>query len=146
MLSKTTEYAIRALIYLESVTKKGHKAGVEEVAQAIDSPKAFTAKVLQKLARAGLITSQKGPAGGFFLPEHQQAIYLIEVIKAIEGNHVFQRCGLGLEMCNDHEPCPIHDQYRGIRDSFRDLMARETIQNLAVKLELGEVHLKHLAG
>ncbi|MEX0966379.1 MAG: Rrf2 family transcriptional regulator [Bacteroidia bacterium] len=142
MLSKTSEYAIKSLIYLESKPGRKGKVGVEEIATAIRSPKSFTAKVLQRLAKAGLISSLKGPAGGFSIARDRDAISLMEVILAMEGETVFQKCGLGLDRCSAAQPCPLHHEYEKIRNDFRDLMARQTIQMLAAKLTDGTAQLR----
>ena len=66
MLGKTTEYAIRSLVYVFIQNQEGKRPGFKEIAKKINSPEQFTAKVLQNLARAELISSIKGRGGGFF--------------------------------------------------------------------------------
>ena len=77
MFSKTCEYAIRAVILIAQKTADGSRIGIKEVAAGIDSPEHFIAKILQELSRKGIIQSQKGPTGGFFLdaqtPKHTRA-------------------------------------------------------------------------
>lgn len=69
MFSKTCEYAIRAMIFIAQRSKDGQRVGIREIAKGIDSPEHFIAKILQQLARKGVVASVKGPNGGFFLDE-----------------------------------------------------------------------------
>ena len=66
MLGRTTEYAIRAMIYIYIRNKEGGKPSFKEIAKNIDSPVQFTGKVLQNLARSNIVSSVKGKGGGFF--------------------------------------------------------------------------------
>ncbi len=65
MFSKTCEYAIRALIFVAQKSKNGGRTGIKEIANGIDSPEYFIAKILQDLSRKGFVQSAKGPTGGF---------------------------------------------------------------------------------
>ena len=71
MFSKATEYALRATIYIAQKSTEEKKLGLEEIARAIDSPQSFTAKILQSLTREKIVSSARGPNGGFFLSEIQ---------------------------------------------------------------------------
>ena len=89
MLGKTTEYAIRALVYVYMQNIKGKRPGYKEISKEIDSPEQFTAKVLQNLARAELVSSAKGRGGGFFFEEPTNPVTLFKVIEAVEGKEYF---------------------------------------------------------
>ena len=67
MFSRACEYAIKIMIYIAGNEEEGRRTGVKEITEAIHSPEAFTAKILQQLAKAGLLDSYKGPSGGFVL-------------------------------------------------------------------------------
>ena len=70
MFSKATEYALRATIHIAKNSSEEKKLGIEEIAKSIDSPKSFTAKILQLLAKDNkIISSVRGPNGGFFITE-----------------------------------------------------------------------------
>ena len=69
MFSQACKYAIRAVLYLAVHASEGKKVGVKDIAAALDVPKYFLAKILQQLSRNNLISSTKGPSGGFFLSE-----------------------------------------------------------------------------
>ena len=69
MFSKTCEYGLRAAIYIAQQAKKNEKIGITAIAEAIDSPQAFTAKILQQLTKKNIVQSIKGPYGGFYIDE-----------------------------------------------------------------------------
>lgn len=119
MFSKACEYGIRAIIYISKQSAVNKKASVKATAKAIDSPEAFTSKILQNLARKKVIKSIKGPNGGFFLDKDMlDNMKLSTIIYAIDGNGIQHDCALGLKDCNDQKPCPIHQQFKPIRDKL----------------------------
>ena len=134
MLGKTTEYAIRALVYIHTRNREGKRPGFREVAQQIDAPVQFTAKVLQGLARADMICSVKGRGGGFFFDESAPPLSLFDVISAIEGEDFFTGCGFGLKGCDSTNPCPMHQEYYPVREEFHRLAKKQTIRSLAEKI------------
>jgi Rrf2 family protein len=144
MLGKTTEYAIRALVYVYLQNIKGKRPGYKEISKEIDSPEHFTAKVLQNLARAKLVSSMKGRGGGFFYDEPTNPITLFKVIEAVEGKEFFSKCGFGLERCDSNNPCPLHNDYAPVRDSFFKMVNEKTIQSLANKIDKLEATLNRL--
>ena len=144
MFSKACEYGIRAVIYIWTQSKDGHKTGIKDICKAIDAPEFFTAKVLQTLSRLQMISSTKGPNGGFFIDESQGGIRLIDIVTALDGDQLFTGCGLGLKTCSESNPCPIHDAFKSIRDQMADMLSNTTIQELAEDLEKGNVFLKRV--
>jgi Rrf2 family protein len=144
MLSKTTEYAIRALVYIYIQNMVAKRPGFKEIAKMIDSPEQFTGKVLQNLTRAGLVSSMKGRGGGFFFNEPASPVTLFKVIEALEGNEYFLKCGFGLKRCDVNNPCPLHEDYAPVRDSFFKLVNERTIQSLANKINNREATLNRL--
>lgn len=131
LLSKSAEYALRASIYIVAASQHGHKPGLKEIAEAIESPVFFTAKILQELTRKKLITSYKGPNGGFFVDPSAPDISMRDLVEAIDGKDLFVACGLGMNSCSDQHPCPLHDQYKPIRAQIIAMLQQTTIQNLA---------------
>jgi len=134
MLGKTTGYAIRALVYIFIQNQEGKRPGFKEIAKKIDSPEQFTAKVLQILARAELISSMKGRGGGFFFDQPSTPLTLYEVIRVMEGEKFFSKCGFGLKLCDGKNPCPLHNDYSPVREGFFQLVKKETIKSLADKI------------
>lgn len=143
MFSKACEYGIRATIYITNASKSNQRVSLKDIAQAIDSPEAFTAKILQQLARSGIIRSLKGPSGGFEVDNEQRArIRAIDIVTAIDGDQIFHGCGLGLKACNEEKPCPVHDKFKVIREQLRDMLAGTTIAQLAENVNDGMAVLK----
>lgn len=144
MLGKTTGYAFRALVYIYIQNMKGLRPGFKEIAGKIDSPEQFTAKVLQNLVRAELISSMKGRGGGFFFDDPTIPISLFKIIETMEGEAYFSKCGFGLSNCDVDNPCPLHDSYAPVRDAYFEMVNELTIQSLASKVSKNEAILSRL--
>lgn len=143
MLSKTTEYAIRALVYISVSNKNGKRPGFKEISAEISSPEHFTAKILQTLTRHGLVNSVRGRGGGFFFDkQNPDSVSLYDVIRVIEGEKYFSRCGIGLKGCNPENPCPFHCEFERIRNDYENLVRKETIETLSSKVNTGNAILK----
>lgn len=141
MLTKSTEYAIRALVFVQLKNLEQKRPGVIEIASEIEAPTAFTAKILQTVTKHGLLGSMKGRGGGFFFNESDPELSLYKVIMVMEGDSIFTRCGFGLISCKDSRPCPLHNQYAVIREGYLKIAQTETIQSLANKIVKGEAVL-----
>ncbi|MGV8137899.1 MAG: RrF2 family transcriptional regulator [Mangrovibacterium sp.] len=144
MLSKSTEYAIRALVFIQLENWKQRRPGVIEIAREIETPPAFTAKILQILTRHRLVQSMKGRGGGFFFTGDIQQVTLFEVIHVIEGDGLFHRCGIGLKNCSNENPCPIHHDYMKVREEMNRIVRNETIYSLATKVADGQAVLNRI--
>src|SRR5437899_2015725 len=111
MFSKTCEYAIRAVLFIAQRSGEGTRVGIREIAKGIDSPEHFIAKILQDLSRKGLVQSQKGPNGGFYLDNSSLRYSLADIVKTIDGDRIFSGCALGLKQCSEAKPCPLHHEF-----------------------------------
>ena len=132
MFSKSCEYAIRAVLHLAAYTNEEKKLGAKEVAEALEVPKSFLAKLLQQLAKHHLIASSKGAGGGFYLAPENQKVSLVDVIRCIDGNDLFSSCVLGLPICSSTNPCPLHQHALLFRQSIEQMTS---IPALARELE-----------
>ena len=141
MFSKACKYAIRAVLYLTVNADEEHKLGVKEVAEALDVPKHFLAKILQTLARHHLISSPKGPSGGFYLDEKNRRATLRSVVESIDGPDLFTSCVLGLPVCSSENPCPLHEQAVTYRRGLLDLIEHRTIEQVAKQVSLEGLNL-----
>lgn len=141
MFSKSCEYGIKAAIYIASEANGNRKIGIAEICKQIEAPLHFTAKILQILSRRHIISSQKGINGGFYLDDHQKKRAVKEIVEAIDGSHLFTGCGLGLKQCSETQPCPIHNQFKEIRDKLNIMMESTDIGTLASQLKNGEIVL-----
>lgn len=144
MISKACQYALRSVVYLASKAGENTKLNVKQIAKEIDAPEAFTAKTLQILNKHNIITSLKGPYGGFFIEEYQLDASIINIVNAIDGLQVFTSCGLGMKQCNANRPCPFHNEYEVLRTKMRDTFQDTTIRMLASKLDEGTHFLTSL--
>jgi Rrf2 family protein len=144
MLSKSTEYAIRALVFIQLENWRQRRPGVIEIAREIETPPAFTAKILQILTRHRLVQSMKGRGGGFFFSDGEPQISLYDVIHVMEGDGLFHRCGIGLKNCSNENPCPIHNDYMKVRDEMNHIVKTDTIYSLASKVASGQAVLNRI--
>ena len=138
MFSKGCEYALKAVIHLCIESKNGKKLNIKDISAAIDSPEPFTAKILQALAKRKIISSIKGPGGGFFIDPAAKPIPAIDVIDAIDGRDAFERCGLGLKQCSSKRPCPIHNEFKSYSTHLKTLLTQKSVQDLAVGIASGK--------
>jgi Rrf2 family protein len=143
MFSKACEYAIRASLYISIKSIDGSKLGIQEIAKEIDSPAHFTAKILQTLTREGIVSSIKGPNGGFFLDPKAKPVSLNAIVEAIDGDAILHSCSLGLKECSDKFPCPIHNDIKQYKDRLRKIMKERTLQELGSDLSKGKTFLKN---
>lgn len=132
--SRSTEYAIRAFVYLAQVPE-GKYAMVRQIAAAEKIPAHFLAKILQQMVRKGLLYSNKGPTGGFCLRVPPKKITLMRLIEALNGLTDYQKCVSGLSECTDEAPCGMHDSWKTLRRRIIRYLETTTIAELVVSLE-----------
>lgn len=142
MLSTSCKYALRAVVYIMSKAAKGLRLGIKQIAEEIGANEHTTAKILQVLAKEGIIYSAKGPSGGFYLAPDEKPIYLIQIVRIIDGEDLFFECGLGLHECSEKKPCPIHHSYKAVRQTLYQQFCSITVQQLSKDLTLGKAFLK----
>lgn len=143
MFSKACEYGIRAAVYIALQSLEGRRVSVNEIAEKIDSPIAFTAKILQQLSRNNVIHSVKGPTGGFEIERtDMDTVKLNMIVTAIDGDQIYVGCGLGLKECDADKPCPLHDKFVDIRTDLRHMLESTSLYELATGLEVGLTYLK----
>ncbi|SEB71069.1 Rrf2 family protein [Tenacibaculum sp. MAR_2009_124] len=131
MFSKSCEYGLRATIYVAEQSSLGNRVGLKTIALAIDSPEAFTGKILQTLTRNNIITSIKGPYGGFVIEDHQvKKLKLSEIVKVLDGDKIYTGCGLGLKQCNEKSPCPLHYKFVEIREQLKNMLEENTLHDI----------------
>lgn len=142
MFSKACEHGIKAMIFIATQSIDEQRIKVGDIAKNTDTPEAFTAKVLSKLNRNGLVQSQTGPSGGFYIPRHSaHKIPLSEIVIAIDGNEIFSACALGLKHCNPENPCPLHHHFAKIRAELQHMLENTTLFDLATQLQNGQTTL-----
>ena len=143
MFSKACEYGIKASVYIIDCSLKNEKVGMKDVAKAIESPEAYTSKILQQLSRNNIIQSEKGPTGGFSVEKDKiNQLNLSKIVAAIDGDSIYEGCGLGFHHCNENKPCVIHHQYKSIRDDLKTMLENTLLVDLSEDIEKGLSFLK----
>lgn len=143
MFSKACEYGIKASIFIAINSYEGKRVSPKEIAEEINSPQAFTAKILQALVRHNVINSVKGAYGGFEVDKNElKYIKLSQIVKAIDGDSIYNGCGLGLEKCDENHPCPVHDKFKGVRDELKQMLENTSLEELALNIKSGASFLK----
>lgn len=141
MISNSAKYAINAVLYLASNSSFEQKLSIADLGKLLDIPNAYLAKLLQELARHELVSSSKGPKGGFYLTEENKKSHLKEIVDLIDGETRLKNCVLGLRMCNHEKPCPIHFKVHSFKDEFVEDLKEITIEDLAKEIEMGNAVL-----
>ncbi len=141
MLSLTCKTAIKAVVYLASKFQSGEKAGIREIAEYIDASEHTVGKMLQVLVKERVINSVKGPHGGFYISGKQKTQPIIAIVEAIDGKDVFRQCGLGFSKCSSAHPCPLHDDYKEVRDRFEKMCREKRINVLCEPVNSGLAYL-----
>lgn len=148
MLSQTTEYALRALVHLAGAgaasPPAGHASGrrsdtdspvtlqAEEIAKALDIPRNYLSKILHTLSREGILSSTRGPRGGFRLAAPASELPLSRIVRVFEPHLLAeeQRCLLGQSVCSDDDPCSAHEHWKGVSRAVRAFFAATTLDDL----------------
>ena len=143
MFSKACEYGIRASIFIAEQSLLDKKVSLKDIAKAIDSPEAYTSKILQQLSRNFIINSDKGPTGGFSMSKQElEEVKLSTVVTAIDGDAIYKGCGLGLKNCNEKMPCPVHNQFKVVREELREMLETTLVKSLTMDFKEGLTFLK----
>lgn len=105
MFSQTTEYALRAVVFLADSAEGAHTT--QEIAEATKVPRDYLSKVLRELGRAELVTAQRGKHGGFSLSRSPQDLTIFDVVEAVDPMQRIRTCPLGLRAHQSHL-CRLH--------------------------------------
>jgi Rrf2 family iron-sulfur cluster assembly transcriptional regulator len=132
--SRSAAYAIRASLHL-GLLEDGKCAMAREIAAQEEIPAHFLAKLLQILARKGLLKSQKGPTGGFCLRMGAKDVRLIDIVDAVDGLNHYDKCIVGFPQCNDKMGCPMHNSWVALHSRIMDYLKRNTIGSLVRQME-----------
>lgn len=143
MFSKSCEYAIKAMIFVAQKSKDEVRVGVKEIANGIDAPEHFIAKILQDLGKKKLVNSVKGPNGGFYMDQINLKSSIADVVKAIDGDGIYKDCVIGLKLCSEKNPCPIHFEFKEIKKNLITMLEENTIADFNDKLDTGKFFLKN---
>ena len=142
MLSNSCRYGIRAVIYLAGSYPGKSNIGIKQISGDLGLPTPFLAKILQQLAKHRILSSTKGPNGGFSLLKKPESITLLEVVKIIDGDELFKNClihdGTCAEVRRSKKQCPVHDDYSATRSELTKLFKNKTIAEILENVEKSE--------
>lgn len=131
MFSKACEYGIRATFFVAQQSELQKKVGVKIIAQVIESPEAYTGKIMQQLTKKGFVRSVKGPYGGFYVEREQMKnIKISDIITLFDGEKAYKGCILGLKECGGDHPCPLHQESKQILDELRGLLENKSLYDI----------------
>jgi len=134
ILSNTCKYGIRAVIYLALNDGENIKIGIKEISKNLNIPTPFLGKIMQLMAKHKVLTSTKGPHGGFGLGKKAKDITLYDIVKVIDGDDVFTTCLISVNSCErddkDEKHCPVHKDFDPIRQQIIAFFKEKNIQTL----------------
>jgi len=131
--SKSFGYALRSVLYVAAEQNGTGKLPLDKIAEDLAVPRHFLGKVMKRLVKEGILSSQKGPNGGFCTNENTLATPLIRLIYITEDNDYFKTCVLRLRKCNSLRPCPLHLKAESLRDQWEQLFSTTSINDLLKK-------------
>ncbi|MCB0750590.1 MAG: Rrf2 family transcriptional regulator, partial [Ignavibacteriae bacterium] len=100
-------------------------------------------KILQDLVRHNIINSVQGAYGGFEIEKSKiSSIKLAQIVNAIDGDTIYNGCGLGLHTCDENHPCPVHDKFKIVREELKNMLENTTLEQLALDIKAGKSFLK----
>ncbi len=135
MLSNSAKYALKAVLYLAVHSDEDHKILVRDIAEPINVPQAYIAKLLQELSKKQIVSSTKGIYGGFYLTSLNLKQPVINIIYAIDGPTWMHSCLLSLDNCNEQVPCPLHHIANPMRSQLVELLKVKTIEDFAKEIK-----------
>jgi Rrf2 family iron-sulfur cluster assembly transcriptional regulator len=137
LFSKSFGYALRSVLYVSAETEKRGKIPLEKIAEGLNVPRHFLGKVMKRLVKEGILSSQKGPNGGFFINDRTLATPLIQFIHLTGEDEYFKSCILRLRKCDATRPCPLHSRAEQLRDQWEQVFSTTTVDDLLRKDQPG---------
>jgi Rrf2 family transcriptional regulator, iron-sulfur cluster assembly transcription factor len=139
MLSNTSKYALRGLIYLAKYSKDDSRIGIKKISRDLNISSPFLGKILQNLVKQKLLVSTKGPNGGFSLSKPPEEISLWDIVTNVDGEEFFTNCLIGLRPCITHDPskplCPIHLKYDELRKQTASFYKETSLKLVSEDIE-----------
>jgi len=145
VLSKACDYGLRAAVYV-AARGDGRFVPIGEIAEELSVSFHFLTKTLQTLSHHNILTSSRGPRGGVALARPASEITVEDVVLAIDGNDLFERCVLGLAHCGDDDPCPLHEQWREVKSEMLRIFQSTHLSTLAEGMEASGLRLTDREG
>ncbi|AUP78981.1 RrF2 family transcriptional regulator [Flavivirga eckloniae] len=141
MLSNSSKYAIKAVLFIALNASEENKVMAKDISQPINVPQAYIAKLLQELVKKGIVSSVRGPKGGFYLDEINMNHSIMSIVSVIDGEKKLNSCMMSLEKCNEEKPCPLHSILVTSRSQILNSLKNKTIRALVEEVKLGKAFL-----
>lgn len=129
-LTRKGEYAVRGMVHLAK-QKIGGMSLLPDIAEAVDAPAPFLAKIFQSFAKQGIVTSVRGAKGGFALGRPAGEITLLEIVEAVEGPVMPNRCLVGRGTCENDAVCGVHPVWRSVQSQIVKILGGVTLAEMA---------------
>lgn len=143
MLSKTCSYAIRAALYI-AVHQDRQFIPIRDISEKLSVSFHFLTKILQILTGRNILVSFRGPNGGIALARSANDIMLAELVEAVDGLAIFNNCVLGLGLCDENNPCPVHEHWTFVRKNCRTFFETTSLQFLVDEIEKKGLRLSEI--
>lgn len=143
ILSKTSQYAIQAMIYLATIEPE-IKVTAHDMAEQLGMPATYLSKIMQLMSKHALVQATRGPTGGFSLEAAAGNITLMQILLITEGIHFSTECLLGLKACEEATKCPVHDQWQPVKLEITKLLKHQTLEILSNAVKAGKYRISEI--
>ena len=132
VFSKSFGYALRGILYVAAMNAQKPKVSLDEIAENLAVPRHFLGKVLKRLAKSGIISSSRGPSGGFSLNDTTLSTPLTQIVEISGDQKKLNACVLSLSVCSSTNPCPLHKQADLLKREWNMVLSGTTIADLLI--------------
>ena len=133
ILSKSFGYALRGVLYIAAIQGKNQHIQIQQIAEELDVPRHFLAKVMKRLVKSGILDSTKGHAGGYVINDKTLSTSIMNLLTLIEGEEIFKMCMIGFKKCNEQDPCPLHHQVVATKNQMIHIFSETKIGDLLIE-------------
>lgn len=141
MISNSSKYALIGVLYLAVNSSEEQKILAKDLSKGTGVPQAYLSKLMQELTRHQIISSTRGPNGGFYLTDKNREVCLIDIINIIDGDYRLNSCILSLHKCDSEHPCPLHDLMGDTKRKFVERLQDTKVQDLVLDIKQGKSFL-----
>jgi Rrf2 family protein len=143
LISKTSQYAIQAMIYLATLEPQT-RATANDIARQLGLPSSYLSSIMPLLTRQKLAKSTPGPTGGFSLGRDADSINLMQILSITEGTEFTQQCLLGFKACDPASKCPVHDRWQPVKTKILAFLEKQTLKMLGDAVKSGKYRIHDL--
>ena len=133
VFTKSFGYALRGILYVAVAGNGKGRIQLDEISEVLALPRFFLGKIMRKLAKEGVLDSDKGHKGGFSINEKTLSTTLSELVEMTGNTESMDVCALRLKKCNAKNPCPVHYEIKFMREQWNELLAAKTVGDLLKK-------------